>query len=319
MLTNHLVLLLNETLQFEWSLVCKLNSFFYTLFLFLREAKTRKMAPVQIPLLADFLQECTKREFYDRISLTSLTLSIIAAAFMSFKKIPYGKTYTRNSSIFKFEVKDRLAVILINIPGPIIFAYSQIFYPNGNILSIPSILYIAHYIHRALIYPWFRKSFSKPWPLESVLYFFISNFLVALEISHTLIFGGKELNIYIQILVAFAFVAFAFAAAVHDYYLCSLRTSGDLGYKVPQGLLFKWVSGPNYLFEILQWCCYLVFFPLGLPLFIIGIWLLSNLSGRAESNHEAYTSKKKIFPSGVKYPEDRAPYIPFVQQSKYLI
>lgn len=273
----------------------------------------------EIPLLADFLRQCMQPDFYDRFLLTSLFIGLFTAVFLTFKKIPYGKTYTRKTAILKYEVKDRIAVILTNLPGPIIFFYSQVFYPNGDLYSIPSLLYLAHYAHRALIYPWFRKTLSKPWPLESVLYFFFYNLITGLTISHTLIFSGKELNIYIQILIAVFCIACAIVAGVHDYYLCTLRSAGDLGYRIPNGMLFKWVSGPNYLFELLEWCAYAFYMPFGLGLAVFGVWYLSNITGRAESNHDAYISKKKIFPQGTKYPEDRAPYIPFVYKSKYLI
>ncbi|KAK8891932.1 hypothetical protein M9Y10_029154 [Tritrichomonas musculus] len=273
----------------------------------------------EIPILADFLRACMQPDFYDRIELTSLICGLLVAVFLTFKKIPYGKTYTRKTSLLKYEVNDRVAVIITNLPGPIIFFYSQIFYPNGELLSIPSLVYLAHYIHRALIYPWFRKVYSKPWPLESVLYFIVYNFIVGLTVSHTLIFSGKELNIYIQLLIAVVCVACAVIAAIHDYYLCSLRSAGDIGYRIPYGMLFKWVSGPNYLFELIEWCVYAIYMPFGLGLAVYGIWYLTNITGRAESNHDAYTSRKRIFPSGTKYPDDRAPYIPFVFKSKYLI
>ena len=38
-----------------------------------------------------------------------------------------------------------------------------------------------------------------------------------------------------------------------DALLRSLRSSGEAGYKVPHGFLYRYVSCPNYLGEIIQW------------------------------------------------------------------
>lgn len=271
-----------------------------------------------IPLVDDFLKLCIQPDFFDRFLQVSLVLSIAAMIYSTFRYIPYGKNYQRGKSLLKVEVRDRIAVILVNSPGPLIFLYSMVFYPNGDLFSLPSLLYLLHYAHRTLVYPWFRKNSSKPWPLESVIYFFASNFIVGLTFSHMLIFSGKKMNIYLQIALALGMIACACANAFYDYYTCSLRKAGDQGYQVPQHSLYKLISGPQYLFEFAEWLCYIFFIPFGFGFATAGIWIMANVTGRAEANHAAYT-KRNIFPKGVKYPVGRAPYIPFVENSKYLI
>jgi hypothetical protein len=236
-------------------------------------------------------------------------------AFVTFKPIPYGKTYTRGSSLLHTELPDRLSVILINLPILIIFVYAQLYFPNGDLFSTPSLLYIGHYVHRSLIYPFFRSTQSKPWPLESFLYFFFINTCLGTIAARGLIFGGIRLPLFIQLPLSIGFVVCAVGAGIHDYKLCLLRKSGDTGYQVPQGLLFKWVSGPNYLLELLQWIFFIWFLPIGFLMMVFGMWLLVNISGRAEWNHDAYT--KRLFRN--KYPEDRCPYVPFVEKSRWLI
>ena len=291
----------------------------------------KKEMKFEIPILADFLRLCINHDFYDNVIKVVGVLVVAFFVLNSFKTVPYGKTYTANTSILKTEVKDRLAVILINLPGLIIFTYSQIFYPNGDLFSISSLLFIGHYIHRALIYPFFRKVYSKPWPLESVLYYFVCNTITGLLTSHVLIFSGKTLNIYIQIVLALLFIAFAVAAGVHDYILCSLRSAGPQGYRIPYGYMFKYVSGPNYLFELLEWIVYFFFLPWTLQTVLIIAFYYMNITARAETNHMSYCTKRKesnnfweksrvtkIFPKGTKYPEERAPWFPFVHASKFI-
>ena len=270
---------------------------------------------VEIPVLADFLQLCRSGDFFDKFMQLALITSIAMLVFITFKAIPYGKNYTRGTSLLRCEVRDRLAVILANLPGPVIFLYAQLYYPNGDVLSVPSLVYLAHYAHRVLVYPWFRSRQSKPWPLESVIYFAVTNFIVGITFARALIFGGTKHPIWLQLILAGACVCFAICAGIHDYKLCSLRTAGDSGYQIPQGLLFKWVSGPNYLMELLEWTVYLFYLPFGFYMAVTGIWLLVNITGRAEANHDAYT--KRLFKS--RYPEDRCPYVPFIKNSRYVI
>jgi steroid 5-alpha reductase family enzyme len=142
----------------------------------------------------------------------------------------------------------------------------------------------------------------------------VSNFLIATIAAREVIFGGVRPPFPVQLLLAAGFVACAIGAGLHDYKLCALRKAGNTGYQVPHGLLFKWLSGPNYAFELVQWLLYLPFLPIGFLMATFAIWLMTNLTGRAEAVHDAY---KKLFKN--KYPEDRWPYIPFVKNSRWLI
>jgi steroid 5-alpha reductase family enzyme len=147
------------------------------------------------------------------------------------------------------------------------------------------------------------------------VYFFLAKFFEATIVSHALIFGGVRHHLALQLFLGAGMIGCAIVAAVHDYKLCSLRKSGDTGYQIPKGLLFRWVSGPNYLFELLEWVFFIWFLPMSLVLVAFGLLVMANVTGRAESNHDAYV--KRLFKN--KYPDDRCPYIPFVMKSRYLI
>jgi steroid 5-alpha-reductase/3-oxo-5-alpha-steroid 4-dehydrogenase 1 len=271
---------------------------------------------VAVPILSDFLELLTpKYEVFDHLLQVCLCISIAMLVFVIFYQIPYGKSYTKGQARLKVELRDRVSVIGVNLPGLIVFAYAQLYYPNGRLLDIPSLLFIGHYVHRALVYPWFRKPQSKVWPLESFLYYLVSNFMLATIAARGVIFGGVRPPIIVQLPLAAGFIACAVGAGLHDYKLCALRKAGDTGYQVPHGLLFKWLSGPNYALELVQWALYLPFLPTGFLMATFAIWLMANITGRAEAVHDAYT--KKLFKN--KYPEDRCPYIPFVKNSRWLI
>lgn len=175
-----------------------------------------------------------------------------------------------------------------------------------NFISMPSILYLIHYSHRLLVYPWFRSRNSKPWPLESVIFFSFNNIISGVVLSWTLFFKYRRLPIIVQVILSILFLALIFLSSFHDYYLCSLRQPGESGYRIPKGVCFNWVSCPHYTFELAAW------FVFGF--FIRGkfgekylFWLIEfvNLSIRATSSTIAY---RKMF--NLKYPVRRNPILP---------
>jgi steroid 5-alpha reductase family enzyme len=74
-------------------------------------------------------------------------------------------------------------------------------------------------------------------------------------------------------------------------------------YKVPQGGLYRWVSCPNYLGEIVEWLGWAIatWSPAGA---VFAFWTAANLIPRALSHHKWY---RQHFPD---YPKSRRPVIP---------
>ena len=234
--------------------------------------------------------------------------------YVAFFSIPYGKNYTKGKSFLRVDIPDRLAYMISHGTGPVVYALMKVFFPNGDFVSAQTILFLAHYSHRVLVYPWFRKSYSKPWPLESFLYYTATNCVAGATAARVQIFEGKNIPIWGQAIICVLFVAFAVGAAIHDYMLCNLRNAGDNGYRIPKGLLFEWISGPNYLLELLQWVSYCFFMPFSAGTAVFGLWLLVNISGRAEANHLWYTNHFKT-----KYPQERTAYLPFIKNSRWFL
>jgi 3-oxo-5-alpha-steroid 4-dehydrogenase 1 len=91
----------------------------------------------------------------------------------------------------------------------------------------------------------------------------------------------------------------------HDKLLIDLRKSSANGYKIPYGGLFKYVSCPNFLGEIIEWGGFaiLVWSLPGLSFFI---WTFVNLVPRALAHHKWYKSHFD------QYPEKRKAVLPFI-------
>ncbi|KAK9541765.1 hypothetical protein VZT92_001785 [Zoarces viviparus] len=96
------------------------------------------------------------------------------------------------------------------------------------------------------------------------------------------------------------------AINVHsDYILRNLRKPGDVVYKIPTGGLFEYVSGANYLGEIVEWFGYAVA-TWSLPALSFAVFSLCFIGPRAYHHHRFYQEKFK------DYPKLRRALIPFV-------
>ncbi len=74
-----------------------------------------------------------------------------------------------------------------------------------------------------------------------------------------------------------------------------LAKNSDGGYKIPKEGLYKYISNPNYLGEIIEWLGWaiLTWSVSGLVFFF---WTIFNLLPRAISNHKWYKEKFQDFP-----------------------
>jgi protein-S-isoprenylcysteine O-methyltransferase Ste14 len=90
-----------------------------------------------------------------------------------------------------------------------------------------------------------------------------------------------------------------------DAILLALRAPGETGYKIPTGGLYRWVSCPNYLGELIIWTGWAVatWSSAGLS---FAVYTFANLAPRAAANHRWY---REQFPD---YPPERRALIPFI-------
>ena len=103
-----------------------------------------------------------------------------------------------------------------------------------------------------------------------------------------------------------AVMATGFAINLHaDAILRALRAPGETGYGIPTGGLYRLISCPNYLGEILEWTGWaiLTWSPAGLS---FAVWTAANLVPRAWTHHRWY---REQFPD---YPPARRAILPFV-------
>jgi len=162
-------------------------------------------------------------------------------------------------------------------------------------------MFLAHYVNRTLIFPLRLPRASRPMPLSIVLsaVFFnlVNGSLQGLWLGEL---APSPLSLRLsEPRIAIGLALFVAGAAINlqsDAILRRLRRESS-AYRVPQGGLFRFVSCPNYLGEIVEWTGFALVMG-ALPGFAFLAWTLANLVPRALEHHRWYRATFADYPRG---------------------
>jgi protein-S-isoprenylcysteine O-methyltransferase Ste14 len=231
-----------------------------------------------------------------------------AAVFvlLFFVAAPYGR-YIRQG--WGPTIKNKLAWVLMEAPAPIVFG---VFFILGNRINAIGIVFLVlwetHYLHRAFIYPLGLRGTARRMPLVIMGFGFIFNIMNA-YLNGRYIFtfsGGYENNWLIDPRFILGTVLFIVGYIINrraDFILQSLRQPDESGYKISHDRLYRWVSNPNYLGEIIIWIGWALA-TWSLAGLAFAFWTAANLVPRAKAHHAWY---HRNFPD---YPPERKALLP---------
>ena len=205
----------------------------------------------------------------------------------------------------------RFAWVLMESPSVLLFAWV---YLRGDFARepVPVLLaaaWLLHYLQRSFVVPLRMRANGKRKPLATVAMAVAFNCLNAtlnaLAISQLAAQGSAWLADP-RFRVGMALFLGGFAVNVHsDAVLRRLRAPGETGYRIPTGGLFRYVTSPNYLAEIVEWVGWALASWSGAGL-AFALFTFANLAPRARSHHRWYHER---FPD---YPPERRALVPFL-------
>ena len=247
---------------------------------------------------------------YWGILIASAVVALAMFILLFFISAPYGRHVRRGwgpsiNSKWGWIIMESPAVIIFSI----LFAIS-----DRKIELVPIVLFVLwllHYVQRDLIFPFFLRT-KKRMPILIMFFgmiFQISNtYLQARWIFHfstPTAYTPSWLKDPRFIIGVIVFIIGYIINRHSDLVLRELRKPGENGYKIPFGGMYKFVSSPNYLGEILIWIGWalMVWNLAGL---LFAFWTVANLVPRARSHHKWY---KETFE---EYPEKRKAIIPYL-------
>ncbi len=262
--------------------------------------------------------------FYGILLLVSLGIAVAVFILLFFVTAGYGR---HTSKLWGPPINTHLGWFIMEIPTILVILVCFIL--SDKLTSIVHYVFLAvwftHYTHRVFIYP-FRIRNGKKITLTVVAMGFVFNLINAYIqgrwlftfsdplYSGSLMYPLSNANYSISwlyspqfILGILIFIAGYFINKHSDSILRSLRKPDDTdnSYKIPYGGLYKRLSCPNYLGEILEWAGWAVL-TWSLAGMYFALWTVANLFPRAISNHKWY---KETFED---YPEERKAIIPFL-------
>lgn len=243
--------------------------------------------------------------------LVYIWLGLAAAVFVVLIYIPapYGR-FARPG--WGARMSNRVGWVVQETPAALVFLGLYLA-GDHRLEAVPLILLILwqiHYLHRAFIYPVMLRGERRQIAVVTVCLAVVFNSGNAYLNARWLYSLGSPLppDRLLDprfILGASLFVVGFAANRRSDLILIRLRAPGEHGYAIPRGGLFRYVSCPNYLGEIVQWAGWaLMAYNLGALSFLA--WTAANLAPRAFATHRWYRER---FP---EYPPERKALIPFI-------
>ena len=253
-----------------------------------------------LSLIRDFLFK--NFEFW---ILCWIALGLITFLYLIYSKTraPYGRHVKKKRGIL---IDNSFGWFIMEMPALIIMPILSLQNLNNSFAVFIACLWLLHYFNRTIVFPLRINTKKKKIPISIVLSAFAFNSInglfngyhVQLNVSQTNFF---EFNIIVGVLIFFIGMLINITS---DNKLISLRRQ-KMGYKIPQGKLFKLVSCPNYLGEIIEWFGFFIIVP-SIASLSFFLWTSFNLIPRALNHHEWYKEKFK------NYPKNRKAVIPFI-------
>lgn len=250
----------------------------------------------------------TELEIYRRLVLVMFVLAALSFVSLLFVTAPYGR-HVRPG--WGPTIPARSGWVIMESPAVVLFA---VIYALGDhaAATIPVLLLLLwqlHYINRTFIYPFRLRAAGKRMPLSIAGMAFTFNCLNAYVnarwVSH---FGDYPGDATVSMALAPGTALFLLGLLINlrsDAILLRLRGPGEAGYRIPRGGLFRWISCPNYLGEILAWLGWAVA-SWSLAGLAFAVFTLGNLVPRALAHHRWYLDR---FPD---YPRDRRALVPYL-------
>jgi protein-S-isoprenylcysteine O-methyltransferase Ste14 len=235
-------------------------------------------------------------------------LAAITVIALLFVVAPYGR-YARDG--WGPTLPPVLGWVLMELPAVVLFA-GFFFAGDHRFELVPLVLlglWQLHYVNRTFVFPLRMRASGRRMPLLITVLGIGFNTLNAYTnarwIGHLGSYEVAWLTDPRFLAGATVFLAGWLGNLHSDAILRNLRKPGETGYTIPRGGLYRWISAPNYLCEILEWTGWAVatWSTAGLA---FAVYTAANLGPRALSHHVWYREQF------ANYPPERKALLPYL-------
>ncbi|KAL1255782.1 hypothetical protein QQF64_013843 [Cirrhinus molitorella] len=256
-----------------------------------------------------FSSEEQELNVLDCLSYLMMVMALVTFVASFFEHMPYGR-YA--SSRYGFPVNVKFAWFVQELPAFLVPLNLVLWSPCAKIMHLPNqillLMFFCHYVQRSLIYPFLIRG-GKSTPFISFILAFVfciyNGYLQARYLSHYADYPPGWVTHPCFIIGASMWFVGWIINIHSDHILRNLRKPGETGYKIPRGGMFEYVSGANFLGEIVEWAGFaLAGHSIHSAAFALFTFIV--LSSRGMDHHKWYLRKFE------DYPKSRKALIPFV-------
>lgn len=249
----------------------------------------------------------TELQIYHDLLLVLLVAAGVSFVALFFVTAPYGRHLRPG---WGPAIPARIGWLIMESPAVIVFAY--VYWLGDQRLDIVPLIFLAmwqfHYVYRSFIYPFRLPASGTAMPISIIGMALVFNAVNAYLNARWISGIGYYPDAWVSNPACIAgVVIFVTGWAINqhsDTVLLRLRKR-NAGYSIPRGGLYRWVSCPNYLGEIVAWSGWAIasWSPAGL---VFAVFTAANLVPRAIANHRWYGQTFN------NYPAQRKALIPHV-------
>lgn len=248
-------------------------------------------------------------DIYSILLWSQIIIAPLVLLSLLFITAPYGR---HNKPGWGWQMNNRTAWIMMEFPA--VATIMIVYLLQSQTIHISNIVFLLiwefHYLYRTFYFPFQLKQTNKNFPFSIVLSAIVFNVMNGF-INGYFLFVLRPLsdfNYFSSMHFFIGIIIFFLGFMMHfqsDRIILSLRKNSSKTYSIPRGVLFKYVTNPNYLGEFIQWCGWAIL-TWSLPGVAFALFTFCNLFPRAVSNHKWYHEKFS------DYPNERKRFFPFV-------
>jgi len=251
----------------------------------------------------------SEERFFAWLMMAWAAVALAVFPYLLLRPAPYGR---HGRPGWGPAIRARLAWVLMELPSPLLMT---IMFCLGdrhtNLVALVFLgLWLGHYVYRTFIFALLLPLRSRPMPavvMASGAFFNVVNgtmngrwlFSLAPPRPTSWLTSG-----YFVVGTALFVVGFCIHVWA-DRRLRHIRQRSTGVYGVPQGGLFRLVSCPNYLGEVIEWSGWALA-TCSWPGLVFALWTAANLVPRAIKHHAWYRA------TFTDYPRTRKAILPFV-------
>lgn len=250
----------------------------------------------------------TSVAIHSRLVLATFALAILTFLPLLWLTAPYGRHLRAG---WGPTVPARLGWVVMESPA--IFLFATVYWSGEHARdTVPLVffcLWQLHYVNRTVIFPFRMRETGKRMPVAvagmAIAFNCLNGYINARWLSQLGDYADSWLMTVPFALGLLCFLSGWLVNQHADNVLIRLRRPGESDYRIPHGGLYRWVSCPNYLGEMLEWAGWALatWSSAGLA---FAVFTVANLLPRALANHRWY---RRVF---ADYPAARRAVIPYL-------